>query len=79
MSIVDVLFPWGAPREQALLTARREPVFGRERVYERVRYPNVYDCYAEAAKSPAFVGGAKVRPALQEGETASEMDCRIRE
>ncbi|CAL8248146.1 unnamed protein product [Lota lota] len=47
-------------REQALLTARREPVFSRERVYERVRYPNVYDCYAEAAKSPAFVGGAKL-------------------
>ncbi|KAJ3598428.1 hypothetical protein NHX12_001938 [Muraenolepis orangiensis] len=47
-------------REQALLTARREPVLGRERVYERVRYPNVYDCYTEAAKSPAFVGGAKL-------------------
>ncbi|XP_060905517.1 activating signal cointegrator 1 complex subunit 3 [Labrus mixtus] len=49
-----------ALREHALLTARREPVFGRERVYERIRYPNVYDCYAEATKSPAFVGGAKL-------------------
>ena len=48
-------------REQALLTARREPVLSRERVYERIRYPNVYDCHAEAAKMPAFVGGAKVR------------------
>lgn len=47
-------------REQALLTARREPVWGRERVYERIRYPNVYDCYAEAAKMPAFVGGARM-------------------
>lgn len=47
-------------REQALLTARREPVLSRERVYERIRYPNVYDCYAEAAKTPAFVGGARV-------------------
>uniref|UniRef100_A0A672FSE4 Activating signal cointegrator 1 complex subunit 3 n=1 Tax=Salarias fasciatus TaxID=181472 RepID=A0A672FSE4_SALFA len=49
-----------AQREQALLTARREPVLSRERVYERVRYPNVYDSYAEATKSPAFVGGAKM-------------------
>ncbi|KAM6995450.1 activating signal cointegrator 1 complex subunit 3 isoform 1-T2 [Tautogolabrus adspersus] len=49
-----------ALREQALLTARREPVFSRERVYERIRYPNVYDCYAEATKSPAFVGGARL-------------------
>lgn len=48
-------------REQALLTARREPILSRERVYERIRYPNVYDSYAEAAKTPAFVGGAKVR------------------
>ncbi|XP_067458608.1 activating signal cointegrator 1 complex subunit 3 [Thunnus thynnus] len=49
-----------AQREQALLTARREPVLGRERVYERIRYPNVYDCYAEATKTPAFVGGARM-------------------
>lgn len=49
-----------AQREQALLTARREPVFSRERVYERVRYPNVYDSYAEATKTPAFVGGARM-------------------
>uniref|UniRef100_A0A8C2WX86 Activating signal cointegrator 1 complex subunit 3 n=1 Tax=Cyclopterus lumpus TaxID=8103 RepID=A0A8C2WX86_CYCLU len=47
-------------REQALLTARREPVLSRERVYERIRYPNVYDCYAEATKMPAFVGGARL-------------------
>ncbi|XP_045900311.1 activating signal cointegrator 1 complex subunit 3 [Micropterus dolomieu] len=49
-----------AQREQALLTARREPILSRERVYERIRYPNVYDSYAEAAKTPAFVGGAKM-------------------
>lgn len=48
-------------REQTLLTARREPILSRERVYERVRYPNVYDSYAEATKMPAFVGGARVR------------------
>ncbi|KAJ0066258.1 hypothetical protein NL108_004118 [Boleophthalmus pectinirostris] len=47
-------------REQALLNARREPVLLRERVYERVRYPNVYDSYAEATKAPAFVGGARM-------------------
>lgn len=47
-------------RELALLTARREPVLSRERVYERIRYPNVYDSYAEATKTPAFVGGARV-------------------
>ncbi|XP_055781435.1 activating signal cointegrator 1 complex subunit 3 [Salvelinus fontinalis] len=49
-----------AQREQALLTARRSPVLSRERVYERIRYPNVYDCYAEATKTSAFVGGAKL-------------------
>ncbi|KAM9353179.1 activating signal cointegrator 1 complex subunit 3 [Symphorus nematophorus] len=49
-----------AQREQALLTARREPILSRERVYERIRYPNVYDSYAEATKSPAFVGGARM-------------------
>lgn len=48
-------------REQALLTARQEPVFSRDRVYERIRFPNVYDSFAEATKSPAFVGGSKVR------------------
>ncbi|XP_077455363.1 activating signal cointegrator 1 complex subunit 3 isoform X2 [Stigmatopora argus] len=47
-------------REQALLTARREPILGRERVYERIKYPNVYDSYAEATKTPAFVGGARM-------------------
>ncbi|XP_054637612.1 activating signal cointegrator 1 complex subunit 3 isoform X2 [Dunckerocampus dactyliophorus] len=49
-----------AQREQALLTARHEPVLGRERVYERIKYPNVYDSYAEATKTPAFVGGARM-------------------
>ncbi|KAI3361536.1 hypothetical protein L3Q82_013685 [Scortum barcoo] len=49
-----------AQREQALLTARREPVLSRERVYEHIRYPNVYDSYAEATKTPAFVGGARM-------------------
>uniref|UniRef100_A0A665WR59 Activating signal cointegrator 1 complex subunit 3 n=1 Tax=Echeneis naucrates TaxID=173247 RepID=A0A665WR59_ECHNA len=49
-----------AHREQALLTARREPVLSMERVYERIQYPNVYDIYAEAAKMPAFVGGARM-------------------
>ncbi|XP_022606538.1 activating signal cointegrator 1 complex subunit 3 isoform X1 [Seriola dumerili] len=49
-----------AHREQALLTARREPVLSRERAYERIQYPNVYDIYAEATKMPAFVGGARL-------------------
>ncbi|KAI2655717.1 Activating signal cointegrator 1 complex subunit 3 [Labeo rohita] len=47
-------------REQALLTARSSPVLGRHRDYERIRYPHVYDCYAEATKTSAFVGGAKM-------------------
>lgn len=47
--------------EQALLTARRDPVLSRDRVYERIKYPNVYDLYAEATRMPAFVGGARVR------------------
>jgi len=65
-------------REQALLTARREPVLSRDRVYERVRYPNVYDGYAEAAKSPAFVGGAKVRRELYYRTHTSRIRSEIR-
>lgn len=48
-------------REQALLTARYSPVLGRHRDYERIRYPHVYDSYAEAIKTSAFVGGSKVK------------------
>uniref|UniRef100_G3PM43 Activating signal cointegrator 1 complex subunit 3 n=1 Tax=Gasterosteus aculeatus aculeatus TaxID=481459 RepID=G3PM43_GASAC len=62
-------------REQALLTARREPILSRERVHERVRYPNVYDCYAEATKMPAFVGGARML--LPEG--VRREDCKMYE
>uniref|UniRef100_W5NIJ2 Activating signal cointegrator 1 complex subunit 3 n=1 Tax=Lepisosteus oculatus TaxID=7918 RepID=W5NIJ2_LEPOC len=47
-------------REQALLTARKSPVWGRQREYERIHYPHVYDSYAEATKTSAFVGGAKM-------------------
>ncbi|XP_075718320.1 activating signal cointegrator 1 complex subunit 3 [Rhinoderma darwinii] len=48
-------------REQALSHARIMPVLGRERDYgERVVYPHVYDSYAEAMKTSAFVGGAKL-------------------
>ncbi|XP_032413978.1 activating signal cointegrator 1 complex subunit 3 isoform X1 [Xiphophorus hellerii] len=49
-----------AQREHVLLNARYEPLLTRERVYERIRYPNVYDSYAEATKAPAFVGGARL-------------------
>lgn len=55
-----------ACREQALLTARHEPVLSRDRVYERIRYPNVYDNLAEATKTAAFVGGARVSAALSD-------------
>ncbi|XP_069462625.1 activating signal cointegrator 1 complex subunit 3 [Ambystoma mexicanum] len=48
-------------REQALLNAQIMPVLGRERDYrEKIHYPNVYDSHAEAMKSSAFVGGAKL-------------------
>ncbi|CAH2252491.1 activating signal cointegrator 1 complex subunit 3 isoform X1 [Pelobates cultripes] len=48
-------------REQALSTVRQMPVLGRERdCWERIQYPNVYDSYAEAMKTSAFVGGAKL-------------------
>ncbi|KAM9488100.1 activating signal cointegrator 1 complex subunit 3 [Clarias gariepinus] len=47
-------------REQALLTARRSPVLGRHREYERIHYPHVYDAYAEATKTSAFIGGSKM-------------------
>lgn len=48
-------------REQALLNARSSPVLVRHREYERIRYPHVYDSYAEAIKTSAFIGGSKVR------------------
>lgn len=46
--------------EQALLTARRDPILSRDRGPQRPRYPHVYDSYAEASKMAAFVGGARV-------------------
>uniref|UniRef100_H3CHL6 Activating signal cointegrator 1 complex subunit 3 n=1 Tax=Tetraodon nigroviridis TaxID=99883 RepID=H3CHL6_TETNG len=49
-----------ALREQALLTARREPVLSRDRGHQRPRYPHVYDSYAEARQMAAFVGGARM-------------------
>ncbi|XP_063773109.1 activating signal cointegrator 1 complex subunit 3 isoform X2 [Pseudophryne corroboree] len=48
-------------REQALSSARIMPILGRERDYgERYTYPNVYDSHAEAMKTSAFIGGAKL-------------------
>ncbi|XP_039603796.1 activating signal cointegrator 1 complex subunit 3 [Polypterus senegalus] len=47
-------------REQALLTARISPILSRQREYERIHYPHVYDSYAEAMKTSAFIGGSKV-------------------
>uniref|UniRef100_A0A8C6KGY8 Activating signal cointegrator 1 complex subunit 3 n=1 Tax=Nothobranchius furzeri TaxID=105023 RepID=A0A8C6KGY8_NOTFU len=47
-------------REQSLLTARCEPLLSNRKVYEHVRYPHVYDSYAEATKAPAFIGGARM-------------------
>ncbi|XP_056902456.1 activating signal cointegrator 1 complex subunit 3 isoform X2 [Takifugu flavidus] len=49
-----------ALREQALLTARRDPILSRDGGYQRPCYPNVYDSYAEARKMAAFVGGARM-------------------
>lgn len=46
--------------EQALLTARRDPILSRDGGHQRPRYPNVYDSYAEARKMAAFVGGSRV-------------------
>ncbi|NWH78990.1 ASCC3 protein, partial [Piaya cayana] len=50
-------------RELALLNARTMPVLGRQREimdFEKIRYPHVYDSRAEAVKTSAFIGGAKV-------------------
>ncbi|KAJ7417966.1 hypothetical protein WISP_61759 [Willisornis vidua] len=49
-------------RELALLTARSMPVLGRQREMsiEKIHYPHVYDSRAEAMKTSAFIGGAKV-------------------
>ncbi|KAL8186315.1 UNVERIFIED_CONTAM: activating signal cointegrator 1 complex subunit [Gekko kuhli] len=49
-------------REQALLNARTMPVLGRQRDsdFEKIHYPHVYDSQAEARKTSAFIGGAKM-------------------
>ncbi|XP_066403628.1 activating signal cointegrator 1 complex subunit 3 [Molothrus aeneus] len=49
-------------RELALLNARSMPVLGRKREMsvEKIHYPHVYDSRAEAMKTSAFIGGAKV-------------------
>uniref|UniRef100_A0A8C3R710 Activating signal cointegrator 1 complex subunit 3 n=1 Tax=Cyanoderma ruficeps TaxID=181631 RepID=A0A8C3R710_9PASS len=49
-------------RELALLNARSMPVLSRqrERSIEQIRYPHVYDSRAEAMRTSAFIGGAKV-------------------
>ncbi|XP_027550315.1 activating signal cointegrator 1 complex subunit 3 [Neopelma chrysocephalum] len=49
-------------RELALLNARSMPVLGRQREmsFEKIHYPHVYDSRAEAMKTSAFIGGAKV-------------------
>ncbi|NXQ47985.1 ASCC3 protein, partial [Catharus fuscescens] len=49
-------------RELALLNARSMPVLGRQREIsiEKIHYPHVYDSRAEAMKTSAFIGGAKV-------------------
>ncbi|MGH0167954.1 UNVERIFIED_CONTAM: hypothetical protein FKN15_061494 [Acipenser sinensis] len=47
-------------REHALLTAQKSPVLGRQKTYEKIHYPNVYDCCAEAMKTSAFIGGSKL-------------------
>ena len=51
-------------REAALIAAAQTPLFsdssGRKDYGERERYPYVFDAHAEAKKSSAFIGGAKV-------------------
>ncbi|NXR61952.1 ASCC3 protein, partial [Rhadina sibilatrix] len=49
-------------RELALLNARSMPVLSRqrERSIEKIHYPHVYDSRAEAMRTSAFIGGAKV-------------------
>nr|XP_014343473.1 PREDICTED: activating signal cointegrator 1 complex subunit 3 [Latimeria chalumnae] len=47
-------------REQALQNARTGPILSRQRDFERVHFPHVYDAYAEAMKTSAFIGGAKM-------------------
>ncbi|XP_074043343.1 activating signal cointegrator 1 complex subunit 3 isoform X2 [Macrotis lagotis] len=49
-------------REQALLNARSLPVLNRQRDadIEKIHYPHVYDSQAEAMKTSAFIGGAKM-------------------
>nr|XP_048700883.1 activating signal cointegrator 1 complex subunit 3 isoform X3 [Caretta caretta] len=49
-------------REQSLLNARSVPVLSRQREmnFEKIHYPHVYDSQAEAMRTSAFIGGAKM-------------------
>ncbi|NXU50371.1 ASCC3 protein, partial [Turnix velox] len=49
-------------RELALLNARSVPILSKQREinFEKIHYPHVYDSRAEAMKTSAFIGGAKV-------------------
>ncbi|XP_074846926.1 activating signal cointegrator 1 complex subunit 3 isoform X2 [Carettochelys insculpta] len=49
-------------REQALVSARSMAILGRQREmdFEKIHYPHVYDSQAEAMKTSAFIGGAKM-------------------
>ncbi len=58
MGLIDFRF-----REAALLAAAQSPMFtgtGRS-IPDREKYPYVFDAFAEARQTSAFVGGAKVR------------------
>lgn len=49
-------------REEALQNARSAPILSRQRdmVFEKIRYPHVYDSQAEAMRTSAFIAGAKM-------------------
>ncbi|XP_013390155.1 activating signal cointegrator 1 complex subunit 3-like, partial [Lingula anatina] len=66
-----------AQREQALITAATAPLFSQRssRAPERIQYPNVFDSFAEAQQSSAFVGGSKML--LPEG--FERVNCKMYE
>lgn len=79
--IIAAVWFFLAHRELALLNARSMPVLARQREVdlEKIHYPHVYDSRAEAMKTSAFIGGAKVGGTvhLTQGVTCSRVPLEV--
>lgn len=59
-STINNLMCQKAIEENSLYYASKAPIFERERIPEREKYPFVFDSFAEAKMSAAFISGHKI-------------------